>query len=208
MKTAGELLKEKRLAMELDLAKVAEKTKIKEAYLHAIEESDYARLPSGTFAKGFLRSYASFLHLNGDTIVAMFRRDTAENDKGEIIPRGLVEPLGAKKKFLTVNLILTSIGILAFLGFMTFQLISWWTLPKLELIQPQNGDTYGEKVTVKGIADPDATVSINGQKVILGESGNFSLDLVFSAGTQSVLVTASNRQGKTHSLARSFTVSK
>lgn len=208
MKTAGELLKEKRLAMELDLAAVAAKTKIKETYLHAIEESDYGSLPSATFAKGFLRSYANFLHLNGDTIVAMFRRDTAENDKGEIIPRGLVDPLGAKKKFLTVNRILAVLGIVTFLGFLIFQLISWWSLPRLELASPKDGDTYGEKVTVKGVADPDATVSINGQKVILGESGSFSLDLVFSAGTQSVLVTATNRQGKTRSLARSFTVSK
>jgi cytoskeletal protein RodZ len=208
MKTAGELLKEKRLTMELDLATVAAKTKIKENYLQAIEESDYDNLPSGTFAKGFLRSYANFLHLNGDTIVAMFRRDTTENEKGEIIPRGLVEPVGAKKKFLTVNLILAAIGILAFLGFLIFQLTSWWSLPKLELFQPQNGAAYGEKVTVKGIAAPDATISINGQKVILDQSGSFSLDLVFSAGTQSVLVTATNRQGKTHSLDRTFTVSK
>lgn len=208
MKTAGELLKEKRLAMELDLALVAGKTKIKESYLHAIEDSDYSNLPSDTFTKGFLRSYANFLHLNGDTIVAMFRRDTAENSRGEIIPRGLVEPVGAKKKFLTVNLILATLGIIAFLGFLIFQLTSWWSLPKLELSSPKDGDTYGEKVTVKGVADPDSTVSINGQKVILGESGTFSLDLKFSAGTQSVLVTATNRQLKTHSLNRTFTVSK
>ena len=208
MKTAGELLKEKRLAMELDLSTVAGKTKIKENYLRAIEESSYTALPSGTFAKGFLRSYANYLHLNGDTIVAMFRRDTTENEKGEIIPRGLVDPVGVKKKFLTVNRILAATGIIAFLGFLLFQLTSWWSLPKLEVTSPKDGDTYGEKVTVKGVADHDSAVSINGQKVILDQVGNFSLDLVFSAGTQSVLVTATNRQNKTHSLARSFTVSK
>lgn len=208
MKTAGELLRDKRLLKELTLSDVAAKTKIKIEYLEAIENSDFARLPSSTFAKGFLRNYASFLYLNPDTIVAMFRRDFTENEKGEIIPRGMVSPVGVKPRFFTVSMILVSIATLAFLGFLVFQLISWWSLPKLKLIQPLNGETYGEKVTIKGIADSDASVSINGQQVILDQNGQFSLDLILSAGTQSVLVEAVNRQGKSTSVNRTFTVSK
>lgn len=208
MKTAGELLREKRLVMELDLAELAGKTKIKAEYLAAIEESRFADLPSSTFAKGFLRSYANCLHLNPETIVAMFRRDFTENQRGEIIPRGLLTPVNAKPKFLSVSLILTVIGILAFAGFLTLQLMTWWRLPRLNILQPQNGETYGEKVTVKGSAERDATVAVNDQIVILNQNGQFSLDLVFPAGTHSVLVSATNRQGKSISLERTFTVSK
>lgn len=208
MKTAGELLRDKRLLKELTLADVAAKTKIKLEYLEAIEHSEFTKLPSSTFAKGFLRNYASFLYLNPDTIVAMFRRDFMENDKGEIIPRGLVTPLGVKPKFFTVSMILIGVATLSFIGFLTIQLVSWWSLPKLKLIQPQNGETYGEKVTIKGTADPDDSVSINGQKVILDQNGQFSLDLILSSGTQSVIVESVNRQGKATSLSRTFTVSK
>lgn len=208
MKTAGDLLKEKRLLKELTLEQVEAKTKIKLEYLVALENSDFSLLPTSTFAKGFLRNYASFLHLNPDTIVAMFRRDFTENQVGEIIPRGLITPLGTKPKFFTVNLILASLATLAFLGFLAFQLVSWWSLPKLKLIQPENGDTYGQKVTVKGTADPDATVAINGQLVILDSSGQFSLDLIFPAGTHSVMVEAKNRENKSTLVERSFTVSK
>ena len=208
MKTAGDLLKEKRLLKELSLETVSAKTKIKLEYLAAIENSDFAALPSSTFAKGFLRNYATFLYLIADTIVAMFRRDFTQNDKGEIIPRGMVKPVGSKPRFITVSLILTSLATLAFLGFLALQLISWWSLPKLKIIQPQNGDTYGEKVTVKGTADKDASVAINGQKVILDQNGGFSLDLILSAGTQSVLVEATNRQGKSTTQNRTFTISK
>jgi cytoskeletal protein RodZ len=204
----SDLLKEKRLVKELSLETVAAKTKIKLEYLEAIENSDFARLPSSTFAKGFLRNYASFLHLNPDTIVAMFRRDFTENNNGEIIPRGLFEPVGGKPKFFTVSLILTSIATLAFLGFLAIQLISWWSLPKLKLLQPQNGDTYGEKVTFKGVTDRDATVIVGGQQVIVDQNGQFTLDLVFGAGTHSVIVETKNRQGKTLLLERTFTVSK
>jgi len=208
MKTAGDLLKEKRLLKELTLEQVAAKTKIKIEYLEAIENSDFARLPSSTFAKGFLRNYATLLHLNSDTILAMFRRDFTENSKGEIIPRGLVAPLSSQPKFFSVNLILVTLATLVFLGFLGFQLLSWWSLPKLKLLQPKDGDTYGEKVTIKGVADRDATVSINGQKVILDQNGGFTLDLILSAGTQSVLVESTNRQGKTTSENRTFTISK
>jgi len=207
MKTAGDLLKEKRLIKELSLEEVAAKTKIKAEYLQAIEDSRFDALPSETFAKGFLRNYATFLHLNGDTIVAMFRRDFTANEKGEIIPRGLVEPVNTKPKFFTVNLILTTIAVVAFLSFLGFELISWWSYPKLSLLQPQNGDTYGEKVTFKGQTVSDATVKVDGQQVIVDGSGQFTLDIVYTAGTHTILTTATNRQGKNRSLERTFTVS-
>lgn len=208
MKTAGDLLKDKRLLKELSLEEVAQKTKIKLEYLSALEDSNFGALPSATFTKGFLRTYASFLYLNPDTMIAMFRRDFTQNDKGEIIPRGLVSPVGEKPKFLSVSLILSSLATLTFLGFLLIQLISWWSLPKLKLLQPQNGDTYGEKVTVKGTAEADSSVTVNDQSVILDSHGQFSLDLIFPAGTHSVLVAAQNRQGKTTLLERTFTVSK
>lgn len=208
MKTAGELLKDKRLLKELTLDAVAAKTKIKPEYLLAIENSDFAALPSSTFAKGFLRNYAAFLHLNPDTMIAMFRRDFTENEKGEIIPRGLVSPIGVKPKFFTVSLILTSFAVIAFLGFLGFQLISWWSLPKLILLQPQNGDTYGEKVTFKGTTNRDSTIKIDDQQVIVDQNGGFTLDLIFPGGTHSIIVQATNRQGKSRLLERTFTVSK
>jgi cytoskeletal protein RodZ len=208
MKTAGDLLKEKRLLKELSLEDVSKKTKIKVDFLEAIENSDYALLPSATFAKGFLRNYATFLYLNPDTMVAMFRRDFTQNSRGEIIPRGLVEPVSNKPRFFSVSLILTTIAVVAFVGFLGIQLLSWWSLPKIKLIQPQNNDTYGEKVTFKGVADSDATVKVNGQLVILDQSGQFTLDLVFPGGTHSVLVEATNRRGKSTLVERTFTVSK
>ncbi len=208
MKTAGDLLKEKRLLKELSLEKVSSQTKIKLEYLESIENSDFASLPSSTFAKGFLRNYATYLKLNPETIVAMFRRDFTENDKGEIVPRGLVAPVGAKPKYFTVNLILLSLASLTFLGFLSFQLFTWYSYPSLEVLQPQNGDTYGEKITFKGTTDRDATVEVGGQQVIVDSSGNFTLDLIFPSGTHSVVIESTNRQGKTRLLERTFTVSK
>lgn len=208
MKTPGDLLREKRLLKELSLEDVAKKTKIKVEYLAAIENSDYLSLPSSTFAKGFLRNYAAFLYLNPDTIVAMFRRDFTQNAKGEIIPRGLVSPVVSKPKFFTVSTILTVIAVLSFLGFLFFQLTAWWSLPSLRLIQPQEGDAYGEKVTFKGTTTKDSTVKVNDQRVIVDQNGQFTLDLIFPSGTHTIIVEATNRRGKSRLLERTFTVSK
>jgi len=208
MKTAGQLLRDKRLLLELSLADIAQKIKVKESYLQALENSDFLHLPSGTFTKGFLSSYAKVLHLNPETILAMFRRDFSESHTGEIIPSGLVKPVLDRHPPLPVNLILLITCIVVFLTFLGFQLFSWWSLPKLNVLEPQDGETYGEKITVKGLTAPDATVIINDQKVIVGQNGEFSLDLLFPAGTHRVLIQAQSREGKTRLLERTFTVSK
>lgn len=207
MKTAGDLLFEKRQLLELSLADVSSRTKVKEKYLKALESSDFASLPSSTVVKGFLKSYARVLHLNPDTLIAMFRRDFEEK-KGDIIPPGLVNPIISNSRGLTVTSILTFAAILVFSLFLGIQLKEWLSLPELKLYQPEEGETYGELVTVKGKTDPDATITINNQSVIVGSSGEFNLDLILPAGTHKVFLQSTSRSGKASLLERSFTVSK
>lgn len=207
MKTAGTLLREKRLALELTLDAVESRTKVKKAYLEALENANFDALPSAPVTKGFLKSYAKVLHLNPDTLVAMYRRDYDEV-MNEIVPHGLVEPVVKKTRLFSVPILLTSIAILAFCGFLLLQLLKWWSLPKLEVIQPIEGETYGELITVKGVTDTDATLKIGDQTVLVGQSGEFSLDLKYPAGTHRLLIQATDREGKTRLLERTFTVSK
>lgn len=207
MKTAGQLLSEKRLRLELDLDQVSQKTKIKKEYLIAIEDSDFAKLPSSPVTKGFLKSYAHILHLNPDTLIAMYRRDYDEI-MGEIVPHGLIEPVLKKTRRFSVSTMLTTFTILVFLAFLTIQLIRWWSLPKLTILQPLSGETYGESITVKGITDKDASVTVGDQPVVVAPDGSFSLDLKFPAGTHQLIIKSSSRDGKTRLLERTFTISK
>lgn len=207
MKSAGTLLREKRLALELTLDTVESRTKVKKSYLEALENADFDALPSAPVTKGFLKSYAKVLHLNPETLIAMYRRDYDEV-MNEIVPHGLVEPVVKKTRLFSVPIILTSIAIIAFCGFLLIQLLKWWSLPKLEVIQPIEGETYGELITVKGLTDGDATLKIGDQVVLVGQNGEFSLDLKYPAGTHRLLIQAIDREGKTRLLERTFTVSK
>ncbi len=207
MKTAGDLLKDKRLLLELTLTDVASRTKVKPEYLLALEESDFDKLPSAPVTKGFLKSYARVLHLNPDTLIAMYRRDYDEV-MGEIVPHGLIEPIAKKSRLFSVPFLLTIISVLSFLGFLAIQLFSWWSLPKLDLLQPIDGETYGEQITVKGVTGPEVNIRVGDQTVLVNQNGEFSLDLKYPAGTHRLLIQASTRDGKTRLLDRTFTVSK
>jgi cytoskeleton protein RodZ len=62
--SVGERLHAARVATGLDLGDIATKTRVPMRHLEAIERSDYASLPSVTYALGFARSYAKAVGLD------------------------------------------------------------------------------------------------------------------------------------------------
>jgi len=73
MKKTGSLLKEKRESSSLSISEVALATKINPRILTAIENGDEAHLPSKTFLKGFIRSYALFLKMDVDEVLRSYQ---------------------------------------------------------------------------------------------------------------------------------------
>jgi len=65
----GNSLREARLRQGLDYPQVELATKIRAKYIRALEEEEFEVLPSGTYIKGFMRSYADFLGLDGQLYV-------------------------------------------------------------------------------------------------------------------------------------------
>lgn len=70
---AGELLRERRLQLRLDLDAVAEALCIKPVYLAAIEQGRSEELPGPTYAIGFIRAYATYLGLDGERVLDLYR---------------------------------------------------------------------------------------------------------------------------------------
>ena len=58
MAAISETLRQARLRSGVDLDRLAEKTKINRRYLQAIEAGDFGKLPSGIFARMFIKQYA------------------------------------------------------------------------------------------------------------------------------------------------------
>jgi cytoskeletal protein RodZ len=65
----GNSLREARLRQQLDFPELEHTTKIRAKYLRALEDERFELLPSHTYVKGFLRSYADSLGLEGQIYV-------------------------------------------------------------------------------------------------------------------------------------------
>ena len=65
----GNSLREARVRQGLDHSQVELATKIRAKYVRALEEEEFEVLPTGTYIKGFLRSYAEYLGLDGQLYV-------------------------------------------------------------------------------------------------------------------------------------------
>ena len=84
MQTIGQRLRQARLQKELTFEKAFEDTRIRVAYLEALEDDNLAVLPSPVQARGYLRNYAQYLDLDVDQLLQEMRAE----------PHGEVEIIG------------------------------------------------------------------------------------------------------------------
>lgn len=71
--SAGQKLRKTRTDRGVSLDEVARITRISKAYLLALEEDAYEKLPSEAYARGFLRIYSNFLGLSCDEILSLYQ---------------------------------------------------------------------------------------------------------------------------------------
>ena len=81
----GSSLHEARVRRGLDLSQVERDTKIRTKYLAALEEDDFDTLPSPAYARGFLRTYADYLGLEGQRFVDEYHSRFAPPDETAVV---------------------------------------------------------------------------------------------------------------------------
>ncbi|HEY7949689.1 MAG TPA: helix-turn-helix domain-containing protein [Solirubrobacterales bacterium] len=77
----GAILREARMRRGIELSEVEAVTRIRPGYLRAIEGEDWGALPGGVYARGFIRTYATFLGLDGNRLAAEYR-ESVEGGSG------------------------------------------------------------------------------------------------------------------------------
>src|SRR5579862_4731272 len=73
MSAFGDSLRREREMRGVSLDEISSATKISLRFLDAIEREDFAKLPGGIFSRSFIRSYAKYLGLDEDRVVAEFQ---------------------------------------------------------------------------------------------------------------------------------------
>ena len=74
--TVGQVLRSERESRKVSLESVAKGTRIKPAFLQALEEDAFKALPAEAYVRGFLQCYAKFIHLNPTEVLDQYRSQT------------------------------------------------------------------------------------------------------------------------------------
>lgn len=209
MKTVGELLHTARTQRGLDIAAIAQSTKIQTKYIVALEANNFDQLPEAPFVKGFIKNYAQVVDLNPDSLLAIFRRDYAQGPEGKVVPRSLVPALKPGWHWTPQATAIASATVLVtlFLAYLIFQFRILSGSPPLSVREPQEDQTVSALVTVTGTTDPQATVTVNHQEVLVNAAGEFTTTVSLTPGQHTLTIEARSRTGATKTLQRTVTVS-
>jgi len=128
----GTSLREARLRQGLDFPELEQGTKIRAKYLRALEDEQFDVLPAQTYVKGFLRSYAEYLGLDGQLYVDEFnsRFVVGEDEHPPRPRRSTPQPRGVQVQSRVV--LLTLLGIAA----VTALVIVAWTRGEPQKVPP------------------------------------------------------------------------
>ena len=81
MALVGDILRKARMHQRRTLKEASDELNIKEAYLTALENNDFSKIPGEVFVKGFIRNYGAFLGLNGPALVQEYKRNMRAEKK-------------------------------------------------------------------------------------------------------------------------------
>lgn len=197
--TLGERLKKLRLERRLSLGDVSKSTKIQAKYIEYLEEGEYSKLPADVYVKGFLKSYAIFMGLNEAILIKQYLREKGIHSNIKKIDESdkLSRPINFSSFVVTPKIIAASVTAVLVIGCFAYlyrQVNSFVSSPRLFISSPSDGSSVDSKaITVKGIAEKDSSVSINGQNVLVDEQGQFQEEVGLQPGVNAITVKAINR---------------
>jgi hypothetical protein len=109
----GNSLREARVRRSLDLNQAEFATKIRAKYLRALVDERFEQLPSPTYVKGFLRTYADFLGLDGQLYVDEYNSRFVAGEDSDRVRRSSVRPeRRARRLELGIVLVVIVVGVL------------------------------------------------------------------------------------------------
>jgi transcriptional regulator with XRE-family HTH domain len=85
----GHSLREARTRRGMSAADVQKGIRIRERYLSAIEEEHWEQLPGDAYTKGFLRTYAEFLGLDGELYIDEYNAQLRGHDDEPLVPASI-----------------------------------------------------------------------------------------------------------------------
>ncbi len=119
----GSSLREARLRQGVEFGEAEQATKIRSKYLRALEEEQFDVLPAETYVRGFLRTYAEFLGLDGQLYVDEFNsRFVATAEETVRTPRRTPRRPRQQRRVESRGVVFALLGIAAVTGLI---IVAW-----------------------------------------------------------------------------------
>jgi len=121
----GNSLREARERQGLGYPEIELATKIRAKYIRALEEEDFTAIPGDAYIRGFLRTYAEYLGLDGDVYVDEYASRFITSWRDELPPRPERRRIRTGERRLerrAVLLVLAGIVLVAVLVFAAFSI--------------------------------------------------------------------------------------
>ncbi len=192
--TIGERLKKTREGHGFSLAYVSTNTRIRLAYLEAIESGQYAELPGGVYGEEYIKTYARFLHLPASQVVQAFKSERSEyatyKHKPETVFRSARATLYHLQsqtvvRLLTIALIVFGVGY----GFVLLR--TFLSSPTITILSPEIYTyTADNQVAILGTTHKTLELYLNGEALALDTNGGFNVDLTLPPGLSTLVFTA------------------
>ncbi|BCR05554.1 hypothetical protein DESUT3_26230 [Desulfuromonas versatilis] len=135
----GTLLRQRREQRGMTLETVSRQTRIKLAYLQALEEDRFEVFPGEVYLSGFLRTYAASLGLEAGSLLERYRQQTGNRqDKGEQALAGELTSIPIESSSPSRPLVRLLLAALVVLATLVGALLFKDSLPQepAEVIQP------------------------------------------------------------------------
>jgi cytoskeleton protein RodZ len=153
----GNSLREARLRQGFELPRVEADTKVRAKYLRALEDERFEVLPGDTYVKGFLRTYAEYLGLDGQLYVDEYNSRFAREEE---FPLPSSAARRARPRRMESNLIVVALaGIVA----ITILVVVAWKFGSSGANTSQDflpygsgADTRGQSATTTGATETQA----------------------------------------------------
>jgi cytoskeletal protein RodZ len=121
----GNSLREARERQGLGYPEIELATKIRAKYIRALEEEDFTSIPGDAYIRGFLRTYAEYLGLDGDVYVDEYASRFITSWRDELPPRPERRRIRTRERRLerrAVLLVLVGIVLVGVLVFAAWQI--------------------------------------------------------------------------------------
>jgi|GEM_PF-634758 len=189
---ASSLLKNTRLDKEWELSDISKKLKVSVKYLEALENGEVVCYPQEPYCSLIIKDYADYLGLNGKDVLSLFRRDFEQKNK---VKNSIKNSFSfTPKATFTLSIILI---IFLFIFYLISEYYKFHLPPKLKVNWPLEATVSASTVEINGVTDPESTIRINDDLIMINNDGTFQKKIQLSTGENLVIIQSTSSNGKT-----------